>query len=75
MPEMSKNWKKYGTLVLITIQTSAMVLMLRYSRMQNSTDAYINSTAVFMSELVKLVFCIAIIIFNGLLRCLTFIEL
>ena len=54
---------KYSTLVLITVETSAMVLLLRFSRKQNidSEDSYINSTAVFLSEFTKIFICIFVI--------------
>lgn len=61
---------KYSTLVLITVETSAMVLLLRFSRKQNidSEDSYINSTAVFLSEFIKIFICIFVIAFKGNLK-------
>lgn len=58
---------KYSTLLLITVQTSAMVLLLRYSRRQTDDPekAYLNSTAVFLSEFVKLFICIGAIAWKG----------
>ena len=58
---------KYSTLLLITVQTSSMVLLLRYSRRQTADpkDAYINSTAVFLSEFAKLIICLVVIAWNG----------
>lgn len=57
---------KYSTLLLITVQTSSMVLLLRYSRRQTADpkDAYINSTAVFLSEFAKLIICLVVIAWN-----------
>ena len=59
---------KYSTLLVITVQTSAMVLLLRYSRRQSidPADAYVNSTAVFFSELIKFVICIVVIAWKGM---------
>lgn len=46
---------------VLTIQTSAMVLVLRYSRTVNAVtgqEPYLSSTAVFSSELLKLFLCV-----------------
>uniref|UniRef100_A0A6P6YJ38 Midasin n=1 Tax=Dermatophagoides pteronyssinus TaxID=6956 RepID=A0A6P6YJ38_DERPT len=56
---------KYGTLILITLQTTVLVLTLRYSRKTSSpNEAYINSTAVLLSEFVKFFICIVVIIYS-----------
>ncbi|XP_075677296.1 UDP-N-acetylglucosamine transporter-like [Dermatophagoides pteronyssinus] len=56
---------KYGTLILITLQTTILVLTLRYSRKTSSpNEAYINSTAVLLSEFVKFFICIIVIIYS-----------
>ena len=58
---------KYGTLILITLQTTILVLTLRYSRKTSSpNDAYINSTAVLLSEFVKFFICIIVKIYSGI---------
>lgn len=63
----TSTYLKYSTLLLITMQTSTMVLLLRYSRKNYSGDAYFNSTAVFLSELVKFFICILVTYFKGML--------
>jgi len=56
---------KYGALVLLVLQTSAMVLVLRYTRTVKVVGPrYLSSTVVFYSEVVKF-FSSLVIIFNG----------
>ena len=43
------------SLVVLSVQTSTMVLLLRYSRTTSSPQPYIITTAVLLSELLKLV--------------------
>ena len=57
---------KYVSLCVLVVQMSMMVLALRGSR--QSSDPYISSTAVFLSEIVKLLTCLCLV-FNGM-RCL-----
>ncbi len=47
---------RYGTLILVVLQTTATVLLLRYSRTREGTP-YLASTAVFVSEILKFVVC------------------
>nr|AKN21637.1 slc35a-1 [Schmidtea mediterranea] len=57
---------KYVSLVLLIFQTTALVLIMRYSRMESGTSKkYISSTAVFMAEIIKLFTCISIICFQN----------
>ncbi|OTF81778.1 hypothetical protein BLA29_011382 [Euroglyphus maynei] len=65
---------KYGTLLLITLQTTILVLTLRYSRKNSSPDeAYFNSTAVLFSEFVKFLICIVVIIYSDSIRGLYYV--
>ncbi|KAJ2760352.1 UDP-galactose transporter Gms1, partial [Coemansia nantahalensis] len=48
---------KYVSLVVLTVQNSLLVLIMRYSRIVNDTP-YFTSTAVLLSELVKFVVCL-----------------
>ncbi|XP_046846190.1 UDP-N-acetylglucosamine transporter-like isoform X2 [Xenia sp. Carnegie-2017] len=54
---------KYLALSVLTLQTSTMVLVLRYSRNTaiNNETPYLSSTAVFLSEVLKLVICFFIL--------------
>jgi UDP-sugar transporter A1/2/3 len=56
---------KYLALGVLTIQTSTMVLVLRYSRtinIANGQEPYLSSTAVFLSEVLKLFICLFIVL-------------
>ena len=56
---------RYGTLILVVLQTTATVLLLRYSRTREGTP-YLASTAVFVSEILKFIVCIgSLLIQNG----------
>jgi hypothetical protein len=48
---------RYGTLILVVLQTTATVLLLRYSRTREGAP-YLASTAVFVSEILKFIVCI-----------------
>ncbi|KAI9500105.1 UDP-galactose transporter Gms1, partial [Coemansia spiralis] len=48
---------KYVSLVVLTVQNSALVLVMRYSRVV-STEHYYTSTAVLLSELLKFCVCL-----------------
>ena len=48
---------RYGTLILVVLQTTATVLLLRYSRTADGTP-YLASTAVFVSEILKFIVCV-----------------
>ncbi|EPB80428.1 putative UDP-galactose translocator [Ancylostoma ceylanicum] len=56
---------KYVSLVVLIAQTTALVLILRYSRTQkNEGPRYLSSTAVVMAEIVKMVTCILVLFYN-----------
>ncbi|KAJ1797933.1 UDP-galactose transporter Gms1, partial [Coemansia sp. RSA 2399] len=56
-PELFGIPLKYISLVILTIQNSTLVLVMRYSRIV-STEQYYTSTAVLLSELTKFVVCL-----------------
>jgi len=51
------NRMKYVSLVTLTVQNAALGLSMRYARIRPG-DLFLSSTAVVMSELVKLVSCL-----------------
>ncbi|WKY05304.1 hypothetical protein Q1695_005928 [Nippostrongylus brasiliensis] len=56
---------KYVSLVVLIAQTTALVLILRYSRTQkNEGPRYLSSTAVVMAEIVKMVTCVVVLLHN-----------
>jgi len=57
---------KYLSLVLLILQTTALVLVMRYSRIESGTTGkYITSTAVFMAEILKLITCVFIVFYQN----------
>lgn len=55
--------RKYLALGVLVIQTSSLVLLLRYSRTaQDGHDIYLSSTAVFLAEVVKMLVCLLVIL-------------
>ncbi|XP_003745627.1 UDP-N-acetylglucosamine transporter [Galendromus occidentalis] len=53
---------KYFSLLVIVIQTTIMVLLLRYSKTQKVTGGrYLSSTAIVVSEIFKLLVCFAVL--------------
>ncbi|KAJ1374324.1 hypothetical protein KIN20_036991 [Parelaphostrongylus tenuis] len=53
---------KYVSLVVLIAQTTALVLVLRYSKTQKvDGPRYISSTAIVLSEIVKMIICVAVI--------------
>lgn len=57
-----QNRLKAFSLIFLTVQTTALVLLMRYTRLPSPTNPveglYLTSTAVFCSEVMKVVFCI-----------------
>jgi hypothetical protein len=51
-------------LVLLVVQTSLMVLLLRYSRTANTSVPYLGSTVVFFTEVVKLLLCLILLLWQ-----------
>jgi UDP-sugar transporter A1/2/3 len=53
---------KYVSLVVLVVQNSALILMMRYTRASVSSDQlYLASTAVLMSEIVKTLVCLYVV--------------
>lgn len=55
----NKQFLKYVSLVTLTIQNASLTLFMRAARTQN--DLFITSTAVIMSELLKLLTCLLMV--------------
>ena len=62
-PKSGGRFLKYASLFVLVLQTTACVLVLRYSRRfgDKKSGNYISSTAIFISELCKLVTCFVIL--------------
>ena len=69
----SGRFLKYASLFVLVLQTTACVLVLRYSRRYHDKKSgnYISSTAIFISELCKLVTCFVILFFQQGMRSLS----
>ncbi|KAI6242839.1 putative UDP-galactose translocator [Aphelenchoides fujianensis] len=67
MAASSTNTKlKYYSLVLLVVQSTALVLILRYSRTQDvGGPKYVSSTAIVFSEVFKLVICIGCLLWEN----------
>lgn len=60
-----KNSLKYMSLIVLIVQTTALVLILRYSQKQDVTVRYISSTAIVVSEIIKFITCIVVLLYNN----------
>ncbi|RHZ78790.1 hypothetical protein Glove_156g11 [Diversispora epigaea] len=58
--------KKQLSLLILVIQNSTLVLMMRYSRIRQKPgeNMYIASTAVYLAEVVKIIACLAVILYQ-----------
>lgn len=57
---------KYISLIVLIAQTTSLVLILRYSRTQAvEGPKYVSSTAVVSAEIVKLITCIVVLLWNN----------
>jgi len=67
MIKKDNNFIKYFSLTLLILQTTSLVLVMRYSRITGKTDGdvqpdrYLSSTAVVCAEIMKLITCLIII--------------
>ncbi|XP_019873291.1 UDP-galactose translocator [Aethina tumida] len=59
-PDANANTLKYVSLVTLTLQNAILGLSMRYARTREG-DMFLSSTAVLMSEVVKLITCLAIV--------------
>ena len=60
-------WKfdlKYASLVILVAQNAALVLTMRYSRIASTEKMYLASTAVVLTELMKLAISLSIVFYN-----------
>lgn len=65
-PASTNSNIKWISLVVLIVQTTALVLVLRYSRTQKTDGPkYLSSTAVLMSEIVKFFTCIVVLLYNN----------
>ncbi|KAH7699458.1 UGT1 protein [Aphelenchoides avenae] len=65
-PASTNSNIKWISLVVLIVQTTALVLVLRYSRTQKTDGPkYLSSTAVLVSEIVKFFTCIAVLLYNN----------
>ena len=65
MTETSQMFNKYlrsVVLVILVLQTSLTVLFLRYSRTNNNGQPFIPTTVVFMTECLKYILCLALLV-------------
>jgi UDP-sugar transporter A1/2/3 len=60
----NKIFLKYFSLVALTLQSTLIVVFIRYSR-KNASNNYLPSTVVLFSEIVKLVICLIIVFINS----------
>ncbi|CAH8875495.1 unnamed protein product [Trichobilharzia szidati] len=69
----SKSWVKCASLVILTCQSSCLILLMRASRTQKDTELYLISTVVVCSEFLKLLLSACLVIFQegNLLRGLS----
>ena len=58
---------KYLSLLVLTIQTTTLVMILRYSRINYDTNEgnYISSTAIVCSEFIKLIVCLILLTYES----------
>lgn len=62
LPASNRAMLKYCSLTFLTLQNCTLNLLMRMSRTQK--DLYITSTAVLISEVIKLITCILMVIFQ-----------
>jgi len=54
---------RWASLLVLVVQNAALVLVMRYSRTRPG-DMYISTTAVVMAETMKLIFCLAMTLYE-----------
>ena len=68
MPNFDLFWNniKYFSLIVLVAQNAALVLTMRYSRIASTTGKmYLPSTAVVLTELMKLVISLSVVFYNS----------
>ena len=63
LPFLESQTLKYASLVVLTVQNAVLIVSMRYSRTL-SGDMFITTTAVFLSESLKMVTCLVIIFYQ-----------
>lgn len=62
---MAKFDLKYASLIVLVVQNAALVLTMRYSRIANTEEKmYLASTAVVLTELMKLTISLSVVFYN-----------
>lgn len=67
MSDKYKDKLKWMSLIVLIIQTSALILIMRYSRTQKreSVPLYLSSTAIVTAEIIKFFSCLLVVLFNN----------
>ncbi|RWS23433.1 putative UDP N-acetylglucosamine transporter-like protein [Leptotrombidium deliense] len=66
MLDRNKNSLKYTALLVLVIQTTTLVLILRYSRTVNvETNRYLSSTVIMVAEFLKLIICLVVMVIKS----------
>lgn len=60
-PRNAYTYIKYGSLLVLVIQTTTCVLLLRYSKHIQPGVGYLSSTTILLSEIIKLFTCVFIL--------------
>lgn len=53
---------KYSSLVVLTVQTTSLVLLIRYERVREQNGHFMSTTCVFLTEIVKLIVCLVLVV-------------
>eukprot|EP01064_Diplonema_japonicum_P016642 TRINITY_DN24641_c0_g1_i1.p1 TRINITY_DN24641_c0_g1~~TRINITY_DN24641_c0_g1_i1.p1 ORF type:complete len:550 (+),score=45.84 TRINITY_DN24641_c0_g1_i1:36-1685(+) len=67
----NKQHAKLCVAIVLTLQTTAMVLTLRYSK---TTEKYVSSTAVVCSEIIKVLVCVVALLFTHGLETVQYLN-
>ena len=63
MPAITSPAFKYVSLAVLVVQTTTLVLVLRYSRTADTTGPrYLSSTAIVSSETLKILVCLLLVL-------------
>eukprot|EP00092_Neocalanus_flemingeri_P010399 GFUD01011209.1.p1 GENE.GFUD01011209.1~~GFUD01011209.1.p1 ORF type:complete len:398 (+),score=108.83 GFUD01011209.1:222-1415(+) len=72
MATMISPYLRYLVLTILVLQTSFLVLTLRYSRTHSNGEPYIATTVVFLTECLKYFLCLVLLLWqkDGSLKCM-----
>lgn len=73
-PHIMARYLKYASLLILVIQNTALVLTMRYSR-TTSGPLYLASTAVVMTELLKFIICVTMVLYDNKMDLIATLEL